>query len=76
MNVIGKRLDEATDEVEKALDSALAGGADHLRVVHGHGTGRLRDGLRDHLRKHPSVARLRAADPREGGNGVTVVDLK
>jgi DNA mismatch repair protein MutS2 len=76
VNVIGKRLDEATDEVEKALDSALAGGADHLRVVHGHGTGRLRDGLRDHLRKHPSVARLRAADPREGGNGVTVVDLK
>jgi DNA mismatch repair protein MutS2 len=76
VNVIGKRLDEATDEVEKALDSALAGGADHLRVVHGHGTGRLRDGLRDHLRKHPSVARLRAADPREGGNGATVVDLK
>ena len=76
VNVIGRRLDEAIEEVEKALDAALAGGGDHLRVVHGHGTGRLRDGLRDHLRKHPSVSRLSAADPREGGNGATIVDLK
>ncbi|HEU5250889.1 MAG TPA: Smr/MutS family protein, partial [Thermoanaerobaculia bacterium] len=76
VNVIGRRLDEAVDEVEKALDSALAAGADRFRVVHGHGTGRLRDGLRDHLRKHPAVSRLRAADPREGGNGATIVELK
>ena len=76
VNVIGRRLDEAVEEVEKALDSALAAGADRLRVVHGHGTGRLRDGLRDHLRKHPSVSRLHAADAREGGNGATIVELK
>ena len=76
VNVIGRRLDEAIEEVEKALDSALAAGADRFRIVHGHGTGRLRDGLRDHLRNHPSVSRLRAADPREGGNGATIVDIK
>jgi DNA mismatch repair protein MutS2 len=76
VNVIGRRLDEAIEEVEKALDGALAAGADRFRVVHGHGTGRLREGLRDHLRKHPSVSRLRAADPREGGNGATIVDMK
>ncbi|HLN80154.1 MAG TPA: Smr/MutS family protein, partial [Thermoanaerobaculia bacterium] len=75
VNVIGRRLDEAIEEVEKALDAALAAGADRFRVVHGHGTGRLRDGLRDHLRKHPAVSRLRAADPREGGNGATIVEL-
>jgi DNA mismatch repair protein MutS2 len=75
VNVIGRRLDEAIEEVEKALDGALAAGADRFRVVHGHGTGRLREGLRDHLRKHPSVSRLRAADPREGGNGATIVEL-
>jgi len=69
-------FDEAIEEVEKALDGALAAGADRFRVVHGHGTGRLREGLRDHLRKHPSVSRLRAADPREGGNGATIVDIK
>ncbi len=73
VNVIGKRLDEAIDEVEKALDEALVAGA-QLRVIHGHGTGRLRDGLREHLRKHPNVASARAADAREGGNGATMVD--
>jgi DNA mismatch repair protein MutS2 len=76
VNVIGQHLEEAIAEVEKALDGALLAGAARFRVVHGHGTGRLRDGLRDHLRKHPSVSRLRAAEPREGGNGATVVELK
>lgn len=76
VNVIGRRLEEAIEDVEKALDNALLTGAARFRVVHGHGTGRLRNGLRDHLRKHPSVSRLRAADPREGGNGATIVELK
>jgi DNA mismatch repair protein MutS2 len=75
VNVIGKRLDEAIDEVEKALDEALVAGA-RLRVIHGHGTGRLRDGIREHLRKHRSVASARAAEAREGGNGATMVELK
>lgn len=76
VNVIGQHLEEAIEEVEKALDGAVLAGVERFRVVHGHGTGRLRKGLRDHLRKHPAVSRLRAADPREGGNGATVVDLK
>ena len=75
VNVIGRRLEEAIGDVEKALDNALLSGAARFRVVHGHGTGRLRDGLRDHLRKHPSVARLHAAEAREGGNGATIVEL-
>jgi DNA mismatch repair protein MutS2 len=75
VNVIGRRLDEAIDEVEKALDEALVAGA-RLRVIHGHGTGRLRDGIREHLRTHRSVASARAADAREGGNGATMVELK
>ena len=76
VNVIGRRLEEALGDVEKALDNALLSGATQFRIVHGHGTGRLRDGLRDHLRKHPSVARLHAADAREGDNGATIVELK
>ncbi len=75
VHVIGRRLEEALGDVEKALDNALLSGAARFRIVHGHGTGRLRDGLRDHLRKHPSVARLYAAEPREGGNGATIVEL-
>ncbi len=75
VNLIGRRLDEAIDELEKALDEALVAGA-ALRVIHGHGTGRLRDGIREHLRTHRNVASARAADPREGGNGATMVELR
>ncbi|HWZ85948.1 MAG TPA: Smr/MutS family protein [Thermoanaerobaculia bacterium] len=76
VNVIGQRLDEAIDLVEKALDQAILSGAGRLRVIHGHGTGRLRDGLRERLRTHASVAGLRPADAREGGNGATILELR
>ncbi len=76
VNVIGQRVDEAIDAVERALDQALLAGAARLRVIHGHGTGRLRDGLREHLRQHRSVAGMRAADAREGGNGATILELR
>jgi DNA mismatch repair protein MutS2 len=75
IKVIGQRLDEALDVVDKAIDEALIAGA-RLRVIHGHGTGRLREGIREHLRNHPAVASARAGDAREGGNGATVVELK
>ena len=75
VNVIGRRLDEAIEEVERAVDAAIVAGDARLRVVHGHGTGRLRDGLREHLRAHRAVASIRAADAREGGNGATIVEL-
>ena len=75
VNVIGQRLDEAIAEIEKKLDEALLSGAGRLRIVHGHGTGRLREGVREHFRAHPAVTGLRAAEPREGGNGATIVEL-
>ena len=76
VNVIGTRLDEAIDTAEKALDQALMSGAARLRVIHGHGTGRLRDGLREHFRQHAYVETLRPADAREGGNGATILELR
>ena len=76
VNVIGRRLEDAIDEVEKALDATLLAGDARLRVIHGHGTGRLRDGLREHLRRHAAVESVRAAGAREGGNGATLVELK
>ena len=76
VHVIGKHLDDAIEEVERAIDAAIVAGDARLRVVHGHGTGRLRDGLREHLRSHRAVASIRAADAREGGNGATMVELK
>ena len=76
VNVIGQRVEEALDTVEKALDQALVSGASNLRVIHGHGTGRLRDGLRGHFRDHASVASMRPGGKNEGGNGATILELR
>jgi len=76
IHVIGRTVDEAIDEVDRAIDHSISSGEETLRVVHGHGTGRLRAGLRDFLRKHPAVASYRAGKANEGGEGATVVVLK
>jgi DNA mismatch repair protein MutS2 len=76
IHVIGQHVEEAIEAVDKALDQALLSGASHLRVVHGHGTGRLREGLRDHFRGHASVASMRAGGKNEGGNGATILELR
>jgi DNA mismatch repair protein MutS2 len=74
--VIGKTVEEAIVEVDRAIDQSLSSGAEMLRVVHGHGTGRLRAGLREYFRSHFAVASFREAGPNEGGNGATIVVLK
>ena len=71
----GLRVDEALDRVASALDDAAASGAHRLMIVHGLGTGALRKAIHQHLRDSPYVARFEAADPREGGDGVTVAML-
>jgi DNA mismatch repair protein MutS2 len=76
IHVIGQHVEEAIEAVDKALDQALLSGASHLRVVHGHGTGRLRDGLREHFRGHASVASMRPGGKNEGGNGATILELR
>jgi DNA mismatch repair protein MutS2 len=47
-----------------------------VRIVHGHGTGRLRAAVRGHLARHPQVARVRPGSDGEGGDGATVVTLR
>jgi DNA mismatch repair protein MutS2 len=76
VNLIGQRVEEAIEAAEKALDQALVSGAASLRVIHGHGTGRLREGLREHFRSHPAVEKLRSGDRSEGGNGATILELR
>lgn len=76
VHVIGQRLEEALETLEKELDQAILAGAARLRVVHGHGTGRLRDGIRKHFRAHGAVASIRAGDRSEGGNGATILELR
>jgi len=74
--LLGRRVEEALDEIDDFLDRGLRAGLAEARIVHGHGTGRLRDAVREHLRRHPAVATYRAGAPNEGGNGATVVALR
>ena len=74
--VKGKAADEALDDVIAALDRATLAGAPFLRIVHGHGTGKLKASLRDYLKDSPYVAEFRAGDRAEGGDGVTIARLR
>jgi DNA mismatch repair protein MutS2 len=74
--VIGKTVDQAVDAAEKFLDQALLSDVRRLRIIHGHGTGRLRDAMMTFFREHPLVASAGPAPDNEGGGGATIVELK
>jgi DNA mismatch repair protein MutS2 len=74
--LLGLTVEEALEAVDDYLDRALRSALREARLVHGHGTGRLRDAIRQHLRHHPAVASFRSGEPKEGGNGATVVALR
>ncbi len=74
--LVGSTVDDAVARVEKFLDDALLNDERRLRIVHGHGTGRLRDAMRGFFRKHPLVASVSPAADNEGGDGATIVELK
>lgn len=76
INVIGKRADEAAEEVDKFLDSAALAQVDRIRIVHGFGTGVLRRTISDLLARNPHVEKFYPAAASEGGAGATVVELK
>ncbi len=73
--LVGLRVDAALPEVERAINDALLSGKGSLRVVHGHGTGRLGAAVREFLAEHPGVSSFRTGDESEGGNAVTVALL-
>jgi DNA mismatch repair protein MutS2 len=76
INLIGRTVDEATDEVEKFLDRAYLAGLPRIRIVHGTGMGVLRRALRGMLERHPHVASISEPGQAEGGAGATVVELR
>jgi DNA mismatch repair protein MutS2 len=75
VDVRGMRVDEAWPLVDKALDNATLAGLSELRVIHGRGTGQLGRGIREFLEDHAQVDSLSSAPDREGGTGVTIVNL-
>ena len=75
LDLHGMRVAEALESLEKFLDSALVNRVDSVKVIHGHGTGKLREAVRRRLAKHPGVRDFRFGDPVHGGLAVTVVYL-
>ena len=75
-NVIGKRVDEALQIVEKYLDSAILKGMHEVRIVHGKGSGALRGAIHDYFKTHPNIATFRLGQYGEGEWGVTIAELK
>lgn len=75
LDLRGLRVDEAWGRVEKYLDDCLLAGLARVRIIHGKGTGALREEIRRRLDEVPQVRRHALAPPEEGGDGVTVVEL-
>jgi DNA mismatch repair protein MutS2 len=75
IEVRGQTLDEAIPAIEKFLDDGFRAGVPRLRVVHGKGTGKMRNAVRQLLAKHPLVKGFDYAEPKDGGEGVTVVEM-
>ncbi len=75
LDIRGATVEEMLPRLEKYLDDAYLGMMPWVRVIHGKGTGALRTGVRNELRKHPLVKNFREGEPGEGGDGVTVVYL-
>ena len=75
INLLGKTVDEAVAELDKYLDDALLSHLNSVRVVHGKGTGALRKGIREYLRRQKHVKSYRLAEFGEGDAGVTIVEL-
>jgi len=76
VKLIGMRVEEATDLLDKFLDDAVLAGHREVRVIHGHGTGRLRTAVAAFLSKHPQVESHHPADAKAGGAGATVAVLR
>ncbi len=75
LEVRGMTIDEAMPLIEQHLDAAFRAGLPQVRIVHGKGTGTLRRGIRDALSEHPLVKSLSTPPPKEGGEGVTIVEV-
>ena len=71
----GYKVDDALNDLENYLDKASLVNLTPLYVIHGNGTGALRNYIRDYISTSPYVAKFRAGEQSEGGDGVTVIDL-
>ncbi|MGN7388247.1 endonuclease MutS2 [Sporosarcina sp. SAFN-015] len=76
LDLRGERYEDALHRTEKYLDDALLSNYHQVSIIHGKGTGALRQGVQTYLKNHPRVKSYRYGEAGEGGHGVTVVELK
>jgi DNA mismatch repair protein MutS2 len=76
LDLRGRTVEEALEEMERTLDGMVISGGTWIRVIHGKGTGALRAAVTGALQEDPRVKEFRQGEPGEGGTGVTVVVLK
>jgi len=76
LDVRGLRVEELLREVERFLDGLYTEGETQCSILHGHGTGALKQALRDYLGGSPYVGSFRRGEDHEGGDAVTIVTLR
>jgi DNA mismatch repair protein MutS2 len=76
LDLRGVRLEEALEKTIAALDQALMDQAKYVKIIHGQGSGVLKTGIRQLCQSSPYTENYRAGDPAEGGDGVTIVELR
>ncbi|MFJ7727161.1 endonuclease MutS2 [Neobacillus sp. NPDC097160] len=76
LDLRGERYEDALLKVEKYIDDALLSSYPRVSIIHGKGTGALRQGVQEYLRNHRSVKKIRFGEAGEGGSGVTIVEFK
>jgi len=76
LDLRGERVEEALDALEAYLDKASLANLTPVYIIHGHGTGALKSAVREFVASSPYVAKYRAGETAEGGDGVCVIDIK
>lgn len=76
INLVGERVEDALALLDPYLDSAFGSGLSEVKVIHGAGTGQLRNGIREHLKKNKIVKEFGNGDIYDGGGNVTIVKFK
>jgi DNA mismatch repair protein MutS2 len=75
LNLRGKLVEEGLEELERYLERAYSSGLLFVRIIHGKGTGKLREAVRNALKSSPYVASFEEPKDSEGGAGVTVAKI-
>lgn len=76
LNLIGRTTSDAEYEIDRFLDEAYLAALPRVRIIHGFGTGALKNFVHHFLKAHPHVARYAFAPADQGGNGATIAELK